>query len=185
MNHKDNRRVKLTKQLIRDSFLELLQTQELHRVSVRALCERAEINRSTFYKYYDSTYALLSDMEKELLTEISSSLCAMTEPANDVKKMVQLLRFLRAHLPLCRMLLNTNVDPDFSRRLLSLPSITDKLRAGFEGEPTRAAVYVQEFVLYGAYQVILRWINDDCPETPEEIAALIYETSQKVRPTST
>ena len=67
MNHKDNRRVKLTKQLLKDSLCGLLEQKSIHEISVRTLCENADINRSTFYKYYGSLYDLLKEMEDDFL----------------------------------------------------------------------------------------------------------------------
>lgn len=62
---KENRRTQMTKRMLKDSLLELLEHQDIQKISIRALCELADINRSTFYKYYASQYDLLKDMEKQ------------------------------------------------------------------------------------------------------------------------
>jgi AcrR family transcriptional regulator len=51
------------KKLLKDSLIRLLQQGSIHRISVREICDRAGINRTTFYKYYGSQYDLLGDME--------------------------------------------------------------------------------------------------------------------------
>ena len=52
MNIRDNRRVSMTKRIIKDTFIEMLEKKNIQKIYVRELCETADINRSTFYKYY-------------------------------------------------------------------------------------------------------------------------------------
>ena len=51
MEGRENQRVMLTRRLIKESLTGLLAEESIHKISIRALCERAGINRSTFYKY--------------------------------------------------------------------------------------------------------------------------------------
>ena len=59
----ENQRVRLSKQMLRSSLIEILGEKSIHKVSIREICDRAQINRTTFYKYYGSQYDLLLDME--------------------------------------------------------------------------------------------------------------------------
>ena len=70
----ENQRVRLSKELLRRSLTELLFEKNIHKISVREICERAQINRTTFYKYYGSQYDLLTDMENQVLEEIAKVL---------------------------------------------------------------------------------------------------------------
>ena len=49
MNTKNNRRKRDSVQKMEQVLIELLQTKELHQISVSDLCKRAGLNRSTFY----------------------------------------------------------------------------------------------------------------------------------------
>lgn len=65
---KEDRRTKYTKQVIKDSFLKLLNKKRYTQITVTELCRLAEINRGTFYlHYYD-----LEDVFDDILTEIIS-----------------------------------------------------------------------------------------------------------------
>ena len=55
---KTDRRVKYTKQAIRDSFLKLLSEKPIEKISVTEICREAEINRGTFYSHYTNPYDL-------------------------------------------------------------------------------------------------------------------------------
>lgn len=49
----DNRRVRMTKKLIKDAYLELLESNPSEKISVTDVCKVADVNRSTFYMYYE------------------------------------------------------------------------------------------------------------------------------------
>ncbi len=59
-------RVKRTRQLLRTAFRDLVAEGDISRITVKALTERAGINRKTFYLHYE-TLDLFYD---EIMTEI-------------------------------------------------------------------------------------------------------------------
>lgn len=73
-NKKDNQRVKITKKIIRDTLIDMLGEMNTSKITVSSLCKRAEINRSTFYNYYDDVYDLLKKMEDEMFIEIKEDI---------------------------------------------------------------------------------------------------------------
>ena len=44
-----DRRVKYTKMVLRESLIKLLQKKSISRITVKELCEMADINRATFF----------------------------------------------------------------------------------------------------------------------------------------
>ena len=66
----ENRRVRMTKRLMKDALLNLLERTELSGITVTAVCEAADVNRSTFYSYYTSPSELLRELEQEVLDRI-------------------------------------------------------------------------------------------------------------------
>ena len=68
-----DRRVKYTKKVIKDSFLSLLEEKDISSISVKELCEIADVNRGTFYRYYEDIYDLLKKIEEEFIDEIKNS----------------------------------------------------------------------------------------------------------------
>ena len=68
MENKDYR-VRVTKMLIRKEFTQLLKEKPVQSITVRELCERTGINRSTFYNHYQDVYDLLEQIENEMLGE--------------------------------------------------------------------------------------------------------------------
>lgn len=173
---RDNQRVRLTKNLLKESLIAALQTQGIRDISVRELCLTAGINRSTFYKHYANQYELLAEMENELLQHIqkSVSLTEMTQGPEELQQIVQVLEYLEKNEKLARLLINNNVDPDFPQKLLYLPKIQQLLTQLLtERYEPQELPYVIDFVIYGAYHMMLTWINKEQRESAEQIAALL------------
>lgn len=67
---KENQRVMLTKRLLKESLLSLLKEKRIEKISISELCKEAGINRSTFYKHYDTQYDLLYELETDLAEDL-------------------------------------------------------------------------------------------------------------------
>ena len=60
-------RVIKTKKNIRDAFLDLRKKHTLDEIKVNALCEKAMVNKTTFYNHYRDIYDLSEELEIEVL----------------------------------------------------------------------------------------------------------------------
>ena len=63
--HEDLRVVK-TIEGIKGAFEQLICEKDYEKMTVKELCERAKINKKTFYHYYETLDALLAEMQTEL-----------------------------------------------------------------------------------------------------------------------
>ncbi len=63
-------RVVKTEKIIRESFLELRNEMPLEKIRVKDICDKALINKSTFYKHYSDVFDLSDKMEDEFISSI-------------------------------------------------------------------------------------------------------------------
>lgn len=168
-----NQRIMLTKKLLKDSLTEILQTQSIYHISIRELCEKAGINRSTFYKYYGSQFDLLEEMEMDLLVATEHFLSQQTD-LKDAMILEQILKYLEENIDFVRLLINSNVDPAFANKLFSLTPIQSMLKDIFESksEPDEYE-YTTNFLIHGAYQIVCMWLNKENRESSEWMAQLL------------
>ena len=157
MEQAENQRVRLSKRLIKESLTQLLQETSVHKISIRALCERAGVNRSTFYKYYGSQYDVLEEMEGDLI----SSICDTLEDSDsDIEMLEKICTYLERNAEAVRALVGNNVDPGFPQKLFALPQIREmmatRLSGRFDGESQE---YIYDFIINGCYTVIRRWLS--------------------------
>ena len=87
MPGKDHR-TRVTKMLIRRAFTDLLRVKPVQSISIKELCEKAGVNRGTFYAHYASVHDLLMQMEDEMLSEINEVLASLLpEDGGDVSSL--------------------------------------------------------------------------------------------------
>lgn len=73
---KEYRSAVRSRKWIRQAFMELLREKELEKITVTDIVKRADINRSTFYAHYKDIYALVEEIEDEI---VSSSIELLSE----------------------------------------------------------------------------------------------------------
>ena len=56
-----------TRKTILEAYVDLLDTTDFNKVSVKALCAKADIVRSTFYTYFDDIYDVIQEVEDSLM----------------------------------------------------------------------------------------------------------------------
>lgn len=71
---KQDRRVRKTRTLLRNALVDILQNRRLNNITVKELCDKADINRSTFYLHYRDIFDLWAQIEKEILDNMSGLL---------------------------------------------------------------------------------------------------------------
>lgn len=185
MRQKLDRRVEMTQKLLKKSLIEMLKTENIEKISIRNLCQNADVNRSTFYKHYSSQYDLLKDIENDLFSDIEDMLAFIPATEEDSDRDLQfanVLTYLKDNIDLCKILMLYNIDPKFQEKLMILPSISFHTKKNPLSPATsqHSFTHTQLFVLDGAYCMVKRWIMGDCQEPPLEIAALIRKLSKKI-----
>ena len=69
-----DRRSQYSQKMLRKALLELMQTKKLSAITVTDICKLADLNRGTFYKYYDDVNDLFSHIEAAFIEELRSPL---------------------------------------------------------------------------------------------------------------
>ncbi len=183
MEKKENQRIMLTKRLIQEALIILLRKNDISKISIRELCEKAGINRTTFYNHYGSQYDVLKELSGNYLNDIEAALTNVTAAGREEvhKRIGFVFHYIEEHLEVSRILINSNLDPDFPMKLFSIP----KISALFEeqmpqdmDQNTRKAVFT--YAVNGSYRLIQEWINQDPRCSAEDEAKLILMLSGKL-----
>ena len=62
----ENRRVRMTKAMIREAYIDFIVENPDEKPSVTEVCERADVNRSTFYTHYRDLDDLHAEIEASI-----------------------------------------------------------------------------------------------------------------------
>ena len=95
---KNDRRVKYTQTIIKETFLSLLEKKELSKITVMEICTLADINRATFYTHYLDTHHLYHSIEEAFYDEITKLLNALQNGPNDpnaISNVEKILNYLK------------------------------------------------------------------------------------------
>lgn len=172
MENKEDRRVMMTKRMLKEAMTELLRENDIYHISIRELCERADVNRTTFYKYYGSQFDLLTEMESDIISLINNTI---TKNNVDIDATIKVLcEYLNDNLEFARLLINNNIDPGFAGKLFSLSVIRDSVAENYRDKYDGSEMeYVYNYITYGAFRIICMWLSRDEREAPEKLAAMI------------
>ena len=115
---KTDRRILKTKRALRESLLYLLKEQPIQKISVSRLCEKSDINRSTFYTYYSSPMDLLESIEDEILNTLEEDMIQFEKENSISQLMNSIIFYISEHKQLVRLLFSDHGDPGFQNKLL-------------------------------------------------------------------
>lgn len=172
----ENRKVKYTKMVIRESLFELLETNPINQITVKSLCETADINRGTFYSHYADIYDLIEQLEGELIDKMTSAIQFESIGKQDQLQMfTDLCSHIKSNIDDYKIIL---LNPESSRCMDQILAETYKHHAStlMSINPLLSQNMIDysfAFLSSGGNKVILKWIENDFEESPEEMAKLI------------
>lgn len=169
------------------ALLSLLEKKAFEYISISEICEKAGVNRSTFYLHYENTSDLLRETTAYVLDNFSSYFSV------DIKSIstkfsncdLQDLKFVNEKYLYPYLLFIKENQRVFSA-VLSQPAAFDS-KAIFQRlfdnifkpildrfhYPSEEQNYVMMFYLNGITAIIIEWLKDDCQKSIEDIAGII------------
>lgn len=168
-------RVRYTKMVIENSFLELLQHKPVAKITVTELCDKAQINRATFYKHYMDVQDLLDKLEERLFENIRAFF--RERPEDFEKFLLELMHHTQKEGMRFMVLGSENGDPNLMAKTFRIcyegayPLITMNLPHVEEAK--REMLY--QFLSHGSGAILTCWIQRGMQQKPEEVVDLIMK----------
>lgn len=170
-----------------EAFLELLEQKEFAYITVKEICERAGVNRSTFYLHYETIDDLLSEsveyMNGQFLSYFSQApdtfvsklyTCPMEElHLVTPEYLTPYLRYIREHKGLFRaavknpaVLRSNDAYERISRHVFT--PILERYQI-----PAQDRKYLMAFYIQGLMAIIAEWLERDCGDPIEHIISVM------------
>lgn len=173
---KIDQRVRLTQHLLKNALVQLMQKQHISKISTRAICEVAGINRSTFYVHYTDQYDLLNKVEQEALNNLKKYLGNQDlsdESPLSIQILIRVLDYVKENMELFKALLSENCDFTFQKDLVELAQIiSSQQNQSFD---LRTQEYIKIFGFTGTISMLQKWLNDGANESPAQIAEFVIQ----------
>lgn len=173
---KENQRIAVTKRMMKEGLLRLLEKKDLDKIRISELCEESGINRATFYRHYVTPHDILLELEIDFVKQMVPD----TKPPRDMedarKRLEMACAYLYDHADIAKLLFRYNTDKDmiaglneFYRQFWELR----KYETEFSHIDDATARVIVSLLGGGCYCLLRQWITEDIPKTPQQIADIM------------
>ena len=164
-----------SKKLIKDAFIELLQTKSLDKITVTSIVEKAELNRGTFYAHYADINMLIQSIEDEISQSLYDLLSDAESPyllKDPLSMFLQISHYLEQNKELIVVLMGSQSTNLF---IVQLPELIAKhLAASVDiDEEMRGSISFKErcyFYAGGAGSLYMAWFRGTVAGSLEDVA---------------
>ncbi len=184
---RDRRSVRSQVALRRALVSGLSEGEDISRLNVAALTDRAGLTRRTFYSHYRDIPDFINQVEEGVLSDIrrlirnigSSTLADLYRNIDELEPApgaVELLGYLSDNRALVGSLLGPGGDPGFIKKLVDLArdEIAERMQTGIMGLALGTFFdYYLTYVVSAEVGVVQRWIENGLTESPETMARIM------------
>ena len=173
----NDRRVKRTKKLLRDSLFALLQQKSINEITVTELTEVADINRATFYFYYTDIFDMLDQIQIEAYEMFESVLLGTEEFINSPeafsKYIENILLFCKSNPTIARFVITReyNNNKVLSKIKKLLAKNVPVAKENYSQEDPRR--FILNFALNALTGTVVDWMDDGMVIPPSVMAEFI------------
>lgn len=175
----ESRRVKMTKRLLRDALVELLDKGTISKITVKEVCAAADVNRSTFYAYYTDLFALMEEVEDDIIQATPSINLYVKGPYEGV--FTDFFEFIDKNRQVLRVLFKNSVGNSFRGRILNKVfgrsgASSDWIRDMKVSDKMHFLMLMSAF---GGITMVEKWVFGEINSSPSELAAALSEFIDK------
>ncbi len=158
-----NRKVRYTMMVLRDSLIELMKERSILRITIKDICELADVSRSTFYAHYNDQYDLLRQIENEALSHFEELLEKYDKSAEDIMPWLieEFLRYVVDNSNSIQVLMSENGDLNFQKKIFSFSHKAKTLSSskGKNKSNDKEQEYATIFAVHGSIGLIQQWLK--------------------------
>ena len=176
MAERTDRRVRKTKAALRHGLAVLTQKKSIKEITVKELVEEVDINRSTFYLHYTDIYSMVSELERQLLTEFKHAI-DLYPPTSSEEEMCRffehIYNILSDNREICIALVSENGDISFIRQVETF--VSERIKKIFESGMVKNVYdvrYVFDFCISGGMGLFKHWLTDENALEPAHMAKI-------------
>lgn len=167
------RMINHTKELLKKSLLELLEKKPLSKITIKELCNKVDINRTTYYRYYLDPYDQLEKIEDDIFSKMSSFI-EDKKTNNEFDMIYSILTYINNEKYEFKVLLEKG-DINFQEKCLSF--IGKKLFQNLQrNDLDTETKYI--YTAVGSFGVVSEWIKGNIKLSVEELSNKILELNR-------
>lgn len=172
---KEDRRIKRTKKMLKDSLASLLMEKDINLITVKELVDLADLNRSTFYLHYRDIYDMLTQIENDMIEEINH--IESRYPVSVLKKssklfLIDIFKYTDENRTFCKMLLGSHGNMAFLEKIKKIleNNCFHVITEGCSEKDLQKHQFFSTFAVSGCAGLLQNWLESDSKMTPGELA---------------
>ncbi|WP_257298775.1 TetR/AcrR family transcriptional regulator [Cytobacillus gottheilii] len=182
LSTKLDRRKQYTRMVLMDSLVALLQEKQISTITIKEICELADINRSTFYAHYSNQYDLLHSIEEKFIQDMMSALEQYNFSKEEEAFLIieKILEFIANNKIICQVLLDQSTERHFQKQgTLIIKKFIFNQWIAKNTLDRHQFEYISIFVVGGSVFVIKNWLETGMKESYQEMAEIINNLINK------
>ena len=170
-----------------EAFLELLEKKDFAYITVKEICAKAGVNRSTFYLHYETVNDLLAESTRYIIDQFIEAMPhdtaefiakLQTRPLEELylitpEYLAPYLNYIKEHRQVFRTTLEQASVLGLNDAYLSLNShVFTPILDRFHIQPSEQK-YMMPFYINGLMGIINEWLKEDCKDSVEQIISVM------------
>jgi AcrR family transcriptional regulator len=171
--------------MFQESLVELMADKPILNISIKELCARAGLSRSTFYTYYKDQYDLLRQIEEQATNGmnriVEKCLASPTRkgkisPAEFEGMVQEMLKYVAENNDSIQVLLSKNGDSNFQKRFFrdNIENLRNLMELkGKEVPDEETLMCYSIFMTGGMVELIQDWLKNGMNITVQKMAKIV------------
>lgn len=166
-----------------EAFFHLLDEKDFAFITVKEICERAGVNRSTFYLHYETINDLLAESARYIIDKLIENMPQdtaefigklQTRPLKELhlitpEYLMPYLNFIKDHRRIFRTAVEHSSvlgleDAYFALNRHVFAPILNRFQV-----PSSEQKYIMPFYIHGLMAIINEWLREDCKDSVEHL----------------
>lgn len=169
-------------QSIQEACIRLIENKPFNKITIEDICKEAHVSRSTFYKNYKDKYDVIETIYKNdtiyALNELLKILPMTDEKFDMITHEWFFQRFYDRRSFYKKIMLSCGDNWFLNIFITSCTDITKQYTQDIAASLSPIIFdYTCYYLAAGQAMLLKRWIEEDCPISPKELAKSYYEWS--------
>ena len=170
-----------------EAFLELLEKKDFTYITVKEICEKAGVNRSTFYLHYETVSDLLAESARYIIDQFVEAMPhdtaeftsqIQTRPLEELylitpEYLTPYLNYIKKHRRIFRTTLEQASVLGMNDAYLSLNRHVFMPILNRYQVPLSSQKYMMPFYINGIMGIVNEWLKENCEDSIEHMISVI------------
>lgn len=171
-----------SKKMMTAALIELMKEKEYRSITVKEICEKAQIARRTFYRNFNTKEDILSLFTKDIIQKFIDEM--VTKSSESYHNMIEsYYSFWYKHIDVLLLYDKNKLnDVIFTEYLMRLPEVKFLYTPDLSlYESYEESICALAFNSGGLWSLLTYWVSHGCKQTPNELALVLEKTFKGIR----